>query len=274
MSPELGVLDEGAFDELFDDDADVALGLLAELCGATDAGLRALARSLAARLFLDVARRERADAPGIGRIVTTRYQPGAGDLDIDSSMAAIIESRAAGELVDPEALRVRAWSRPSEAFCVLVDRSGSMHGEPLATAGLTAASVAAREPREYAVLSFGKTVIAPKSMWEVRSADNVIERTLALRGHGTTDVASALMAADDQLRHASAQRRITVLLSDCRATEPGDYVAAARRLDELVIVAPESDPSDARALAEAVGARVTTVSGPSDIPAAIARVLN
>jgi hypothetical protein len=51
-------------------------------------------------------------------------------------------------------------------------------------------------------------------------------------------------------------------------------VGAARRLDELVIVAPESDAAEAQELAEQVGARFTTVSGPSDAAAALARVLD
>jgi hypothetical protein len=50
--------------------------------------------------------------------------------------------------------------------------------------------------------------------------------------------------------------------------------AAARRLAELVIVAPESDDAEARELAEQVGARFTTVAGPSDAAAALARVLD
>ena len=72
---------------------------------------------------------------------------------------------------------------------------------------------------------------------------------LALRGHGTTDLAGALQAAGQQLARSSAGRKITVLLSDCRATEPGDVVAAAAALDELAIVAPEGDADAATELA-------------------------
>ncbi len=274
VSPDVGVLDEAALTEMLDEQPDEALGMLAELTGATDVELRRLARRVAARLFLDLTKHERPNGRGVGRMVTTRYVPGGGDLDVDASLAAIVEARAAGELVDPESLRIRSWARPSVAWCLLVDRSGSMHGQPLATAGLAAAAVAARQPQEYAVLSFGKNVIAPKAMWETRSSNNVIERTLSLRGHGTTDVAGALRAAAQQLHHASAQRRITVLLSDCRATEPGDVVAAARTLDELIVIAPEGDDVEAIELAESVGARWTTVSGPSAVATAFATVLD
>ena len=91
---------------------------------------------------------------------------------------------------------------------------------------------------------------------------------------GTTDLAAALMSARDQLSRSSARRKIAVLLSDCRATVDGDPVAAAAGIDELVIVAPESDSAEAEELARATGARITTVAGPSDAGAALARVLD
>lgn len=273
ISPEVGQFDEVAFAEMLDEDPDQAMGLLAELTAATDPVLRQMARRIAARLFLDVVEREKPTTRGIGRITTQRYEPGRGDLDVDASLPAIVEAIAANELVDPEALSIRTWARPEVAWCLLVDRSGSMNGEPLATAGLAAAAVAGRNPNEYAVLSFGKTVVATKAMWETRSAESVIERTLSLRGHGTTDVAGALKAAAQQHQHASAPKRITVLLSDCRATEPGDIMAAAHRLDDLVIIAPEGDHDDAAALAGQLGVRWTTVDGPSSLPQAMAEVL-
>ena len=109
------------------------------------------------------------------------------------------------------------------------------------------------------MLSFGKDVVAAKSQDVAKSNEQVIDSVLALRGFGTTDVAGALDAAAAQLSRSRAGRKIVVLLSDCRATTPGDVPAAARRLAELVIVAPESDDAEARELAEQVGARFTTV---------------
>jgi Mg-chelatase subunit ChlD len=185
-----------------------------------------------------------------------------------------VTARSAGSAVDPDDLRVRAWSTPGTGICLLVDRSGSMTGRPLATAALAAAAVAWRSPDDYSVLSFGKDVIAAKSQDVTKSNEAVIDAVLALRGFGTTDVAAALTAAADQLSRSRAGRKIAVLLSDCRATTPGDVIGAARRLDELVIVAPESDSAEAEQLARATGARFTTVSGPADAAASLARVLD
>ncbi len=273
LSPDVGELDEAAISEALAEDPDELLSLMADMTAATDAKLRAQARRIASRLFLDLVRDQRPDRPGIGRIVTTRFRDDAGDIDVEGSLDELIMARGGGRAVEVDELRVRSWAKPSTAWCLLVDRSGSMEGRPLATAALAAAAVAIRADNEFAVLSFGKDVVAPKAMWERRGPDDVIDRVLSLRGHGTTDVAGALMAAAEQLRASSAARRVVVLLSDCRATEPGDVIGAARSIEELVIIAPDGDSIEAIELAEEVGARWTTVTGPTSVPAAFDRVL-
>ena len=256
------------------EDPDDTMALLADLTGATDQRLRELARRLAGRLSLDLARRGPVRPRGTGKLVEQPFRPDGGDLDLDASLDAIAAARAAGEAVDPERLRVRGWSTPGTAICLLVDRSGSMGGKPLATNAVAAAAVSWRAPADYSVLSFGKEVVAAKSQDRSRSVEEVVDAVLALRGFGTTDVAGALEAAREQLARSRAARRITVLLSDCRATEPGDVPAAAAALDELVIIAPEGDADEAEVLAASVGARLTTVAGPSEVADALTRVLD
>jgi Mg-chelatase subunit ChlD len=254
VSPEVGELDEAAFDDLLDDSPDEALGLLADLVGATDRRLAELARRLAGRVFLDLASPRATLRPGIGKVVVQRYQPDVGDLDLDGSLDALLTARATGGLVDPAELRVRHWGSRSTAWCVLLDRSGSMWGEPLAAAALAAATV-------------------PKSQQAAKSAEAVVADVLALRGHGTTDLAGGLRAAADQLARSTAHRKITVLLSDCRSTVDGDPLAAAAALAELVVIAPEDDADEARVFASATGARLATLASPADVPAAIGRAL-
>lgn len=274
ISPDVGELDEAAVAEALEADPDELLSLLAEMTQATDVRLRHLAKSIAARIFVDLARAERPDARGIGRIVRQRYRPDRGDIDIEASAEALLSARAEQRLVEPDDLVVRAWGKPSTSWCLVVDRSGSMHGGPLATAALAAAAISARADDRYAVLSFSRDVVAVKAMWEQRSVDDVIDRVLALRGHGTTDVAKALLAAAEQQAVVAAGRHVTVLLSDCRATEPGDIPTAARCLDELVILAPEGDSDDAELLAGIVGARWAPIAGPSSVVPALAAVLD
>jgi Mg-chelatase subunit ChlD len=274
VSPDVGQLDESAFDDLMKADPDEAMALLADMTRATDARLRELARRLAGRLMLDVARRGRSRPRGTGRIQTLPYLPDAGDLDVDASTEAIVEARAAGAAIDPERLRVRRWVQPRTAVCLLVDRSGSMGGRPLATSAVAAAAVAFRAPDDFSVVSFAKDSVVVKSQDAPVTVETVVDGVLALRGHGTTDLAGALAIAGQQLARSNAGRKIVVLLSDCRATEPGDVVVAATALDELAIVAPDGDDEEALRLADQVGATLTTVSGPSAAADALSRVLS
>jgi Mg-chelatase subunit ChlD len=274
VSPDVGQLDEAAVEEAMSEDPDDTMALLADVTGATDPALRELARRLAGRLTLDLARRGPSRPRGTGRLVEQPFRPDGGDLDVDASFEAIAMARASGEAIDPERLRVRGWATPGTAICLLVDRSGSMGGRPLATSAVAAAAVSWRSPADYSVVSFGKDAIVVKSQDRARSAEAVVDGVLALRGFGTTDLAGAFDAARAQLARSRAGRRITVLLSDCRATEPGDVAAAAEALDELVIVAPAGDTVEAEALAAAVGARLAVVAGPSDVADALTTVLD
>lgn len=274
VSPEVGVLDEHAVVEALGREPDATLALLADMATAVDRELAALARRLAARVFVDLATRGPVRAVGTAHIIAAPYRADGGDLDLDSSLDAILSARATASAVDPEQLRVRAWVTPDTVWCLLVDRSGSMSGRPLATAGMAAAAIAGRvPPHRVAVLCFARDVVAVTALSELHRPDVVIDRVLALRGHGTTSLAGALHAAVMQLADSPADRRITVLLSDCRATEPGDVVAAATASSELVILAPAGDSAQAEQLARAVGARWTTIAGPFDVVTALDAVL-
>ncbi len=273
MSPDVGELDDAAVQQGLVDDPDATLAMLADLTAATDQRLREKAQRLAAQLFLDLARRGPSARRGVGKLIGQPYQPDGGDLDLDASFDAIAESVAGGIAVDVERLRIRAWATPNTELCLVVDRSGSMGGKPLATAAIAAAAVAMRTPRSYSVLAFGTDVIAVKSHDADKPSQQVVNDLLSLRGHGTTDLAGALRAAGEQLGRGRAGRKIAILLSDCRATVDGDTAAAAASLPELVIVAPEQDCDEALSFAGRCGARIATVSGPSQIVEALATVL-
>lgn len=270
----MGELDEDAVEEGLSDDPDEMMAMLADLTAATDPKLRALAKRLAGRLFLDVSKRGPVRPRGIGKMVSLPYRPDRGDLDIDASIDAIAEAHGGRSAIDPDGLRVRAWAKPGTALCLMVDRSGSMGGKPLATSAVAAAAVAWRAPEDYSVLAFGKDIVVAKSQDAHKDSERVVNDVLTLRGFGTTDVAGALQVAQVQLMRSRAGRRIAVLLSDCRATVEGDVRAAAAALDELLILAPEGDSEEAERLAAAVGARVRTVSGPFEVAAALAELLD
>jgi Mg-chelatase subunit ChlD len=253
-----------------DDDPDEALSLLADLHGATDEGLRELARRLAGRIMVDLARQGLAAHRSVGRLTRRPMDRSAGDVDLDASMDELVSARSGRRAVDPAELVAATWERPDTAVCLLVDRSGSMHGARLAAAALAAATVALRAPTSSSVVAFAQDAVVLGSQDVPRDPDEIVSDLLRLRGVGVTDVGLALRVAAAQLARAHAGRRLTILLSDCRTTAGGEPTEFARALDELVIIAPEGDSDDAAALARSVGARWTTVGGPTSVVDALA----
>ena len=273
MSPKLGELDTEAFDELLDDEPDSALDLLARMAQATDSELARLSRRLAGRLVLDLARTGRARSRGVGKLTTVRADVASGDLDIDASLDALVQAKVERRPPAIDELQATHWQKPGTAICLLVDRSGSMDGERLASAALAAAVCAWRAPEQFAVLAFGDKVVAIKELQQTKKPERVVAEVLALRGHGTTDVALALRAAARQLAPSTATRKLTVLLSDAEVTTGGDPVPAARGLDELVVLAPADEPEHAKALVESCGARMAEVAGPMSVLDSLRRVV-
>ncbi len=149
-----------------------------------------------------------------------------------------------------------------------------MSGRRLATAAVAAAACAHRAPVDWSVLAFADRIIAVKSQNDSRAINAVVDDLLRLRGQGTTDLAGALDAAARQLERSRAKRRITILMSDCRATAGVDALPVACRLDELCVLAPADDDEDAVEFAARAGARMAVIDGPTDIPHAIRCLLD
>ena len=273
VSPQVGEIDEAALDAALRADAGKTLEMLADMTVATDERMRAAARRLAGKIVLDRARAGRARARGTSKLREIAADRG-GDLDLDRSMEAIAEARAGGRMPALDELVARDWGRPELAVCLLVDASGSMSGARLAEAALTAAACSWRAPIEFAVLSFAREVRVHRALTAHVGAATLVEQLLGLRGHGVTALAAALRAGGAQLAGARSGRRITILLSDCRATDEQDPVPAGAALDELMVMAPADDCVEAKEFAAATGARLETMADAADAPAALARLLD
>ena len=226
---------------------------------ATDEALRARARRLAARLVIERARGGRPTRTGTAKQRLVPASAG-GDLDVDASLDGILTARGEGRPADLDELTARAWGRQDLAVCLLVDASGSMTGERLAVAATVAAACALRAPAQHCVMAFAGDVRVLRPLHGTEPAAAVVDRVLALRGHGVTRLADALRAAVEELTPARAQRRVVVLLSDCRHTDE-DPVRVGRAVPELVVLAPHGDAEQAEAFARATGARWGELAG-------------
>ncbi len=232
-SPDVGQLDAQAIEDLARRDPDAAASLLADLAQATDPALRALARRLAAKVFVRLARQGPTPTRGIRRLVP---QAGAidGDLDLDLTL-----SRTDGRppLV-AEDLVHRRWGSSERAICLLIDRSGSMNGHAVGRAAIAAASVIAAvgERCDVSVIAFARDAVILQEQGRRRSIDALMGDVLSLRGRGVTDLGLALRGARRQLGRSGARERVALLLSDAMATEGDDPLRALRGLDRLHVL--------------------------------------
>jgi Mg-chelatase subunit ChlD len=263
----VGELDEDAFARLMATDPDAAAALLTDLASATDRDLRAAARRLAARVFLQVGRTGPTRTRGTRRLVSDRRAEG--DLDLDRTL----ERWTGGWPPAADDLVTRRWTGARRAVCLLVDSSGSMEGLAVAIAAVAAAGVvlAADERLQTSVLTFSGSVEVLQAHGQRRPAEELVTRLVALRGHGVTDLAAALRAARAQLLPAVADERVVVLLSDCLHTTGDPPESALAGIDRLHVLCPLPGPGAeeaARALAArgagtAVPVRTVTEVGPA-----------
>jgi MoxR-like ATPase len=272
VSPEVGELDEEAFAVVMAEDPDAAASMLADMALATDRDLRAAARRLACRVFLQVGRVGRTRARGTRRLAHNRRADG--DLDLDRTL-----DRWTGTWPPAtEDLVTRTWTGARRAVCLVVDSSGSMNGLAVAIAAVAAAGVvlAADDKLETSVLTFSGQVEVLQRQGQRRTAEDLVGRLVALRGHGVTDLAAALRGARRQLLSAVADERVVVLLSDCLHTSGDDPVTALAGIDRLHVLCPlptaEAEAA-ARALAGRGGGTAVPVRTLTDVGPALTRLL-
>ena len=242
VSPDVGRLDEGAFEELRRRDPDLAAALLCDLATATDAVLRESARRLAARVFVRMARGGPAFRRGYRRLAPTAGAP-TGDLDLERTL-----ERAGGRPRTVQDFVVTDWQSARPAACLLIDHSGSMRGLGMALAAVAAASVAlaAADRADCSVVAFNRDAIVLQAQGRPRAPRGLVTDILSLRAGGTTNLELGLRAAAAQLGRATAPLRVAIMMSDCLATAGGDPVGALGGIDRLHVLGISAEPESVR----------------------------
>jgi Mg-chelatase subunit ChlD len=251
---------------------DAAAALLVDMAMATDRDLRAAARRLASRVFIQVGRVGRSPSRGTRRLVHNRRADG--DLDLDRTLDRWTGSWPPAT----EDLVTRTWTGHRRAVCLLVDTSGSMNGLAVAMAAVAAAGVvlAADDKLEASVLTFADRVEVLQRQGQRRTPDDLVGQLVSLRGHGVTDLAAALRGARRELLAAVADERIVVLLSDCLHTSGDAPESALVGIDRLHVLYPlptAKAEEAARALAGRGGGTALPVRTLIDIGPALSRLL-
>ncbi|MGY1594687.1 VWA domain-containing protein [Geodermatophilus sp. SYSU D00708] len=277
VSPQLGELDEEAMAELTARDPDAANRLLTAMGRAFDPALRAAARALACRLPVGTPRAGVPDRPGTRRVVTRRDETGS-DIDLDATLAA----RGAEPHWRAEHLHTRGWRSTGRACVLLVDASGSVAGDELAVAVLTASALAQRMRAgdELGVVAFWSQAVVLRPLSTDPRTDTVIDRLFDLDGGGTTDLDLGLRTAAAQLARSRAAARDVLLLSDGMPTDSPDPLPAAAALARagahLHVLSLSEEPESVAhcaALAAAGDGRVAPLLRPTQAPAAVRALL-
>ena len=191
VSREAGSLDADVLALLVAADQDAGAALLADLSQATDTSLRAAARQLAARVFIQLAATGRTPSRGQRRIRSVVR--GEGDVDLEQTLDRL------GGAWPPRAdeLVTRTWQARRRTVCLLVDSSGSMSGLALAMAAVTTAGVllAAGSRVDTGAAAFAGGVAVLQRPGFRQPPEDIVGQLLGLRGHGLTDIGAALRTA-------------------------------------------------------------------------------
>ncbi|MCL6095962.1 MAG: AAA family ATPase [Actinobacteria bacterium] len=233
LSPRVGTLDEDAAVTMIKNDSTRGIELLCEMANATDRMLAKAARSLATRIFVDMSRSGHDRCRGLHRIDRDHHSL-TGDLDLEGTL----ETTGGLRPKSSEDLLTLSWHASRKALCLLLDRSGSMEGNPLALACLATAATltAGRSRADVAVITFSSEAIVVVPMGSNYSVQSAVNSLLSLRGSGTTDISNAFAAAELQLSRSPCKTKEVVLISDCVATAGNSPLDSLRGIELLHVI--------------------------------------
>jgi Mg-chelatase subunit ChlD len=238
---------------------------------AVDAATLRRAREIAARLALPRPRRETAARGAGGELVSRRYRGGSDEIDLDATLAALVEHPHPSD----EDIFVRERIRTRRAVVLLVDVSGSMRGERIATAAATVGALAGElADDDLAVIAFWSDAAVLAHLGQRRDPRQLLEDMLRIPARGLTNVAFPLEVAARELAGARSTDRRVILLSDCvhnAGPDPRPAAAALPRLDVLLDVSGENDPELGRDLARLGHGRLAIARTYRDVAPGLSR---
>jgi uncharacterized protein with von Willebrand factor type A (vWA) domain len=231
--------------------------------------VRFLARKIASRIIIKVARQISDTGYRSGNIKLKKGFNDANEIEIDPTLDNWLLEPESGIL---ENIVSYVRQREKKAFSVMLDSSYSMRGMKVILAAITAASISQHFKRDFAVLSFNHKVSVLKAIDENTGPDGVLEKLFALELKGTTDINSVLKAGLEQLK--KFRRKTGLLLTDGAWNRGGDPLNLAARFDKLNVIGfPGSKKDKIQSLACRGKGNCLIVENVKEIAGAIHRCL-
>jgi Mg-chelatase subunit ChlD len=252
-------------------------GALAEVPAgqaAADAETLRRARQITARLAVPRPRRDALSRRGAGQLASLRYRGGSDDIDLDATVARLMEH----PLPDEDDIIVRERVRTRRSVVLLVDVSGSMRGERVRTAAATVGALAAELDRDdLAVVAFWSDAAVLARLGQHVPAARLLDTMLRIPAQGLTNIAFPLQVAARELARVPARDARAVLLSDCvhnAGPDPRPLAARLPRLDVLLDTSGEQDAGLARELARLGRGRLRPITTYTDVAPALGAIFD
>lgn len=197
--------------------------------------VRRLTRDTLVTLALDLVARHRGTSEK-GIVPSNQIRPYLdGDeldnVDIDATIENIIGAGKTPDMITSDDLLVTNTQKGRAALCFLLDISGSMSGEKLASCALCTVMVIGKlQPEEVAVALFESNTHVVKAFDQERELGEVADELLDLHARGGTRAQRALEWARGQLVDNDAEYKACFMLTDCEFFE-GE--AISRELEPL-----------------------------------------
>jgi len=239
---------------------------------AADAETVRRARQIATRLAMPRPRRDPAARRGTGELASLRYRGGSDDIDLDRTVAQLVEH----PLPDEDDIIVRERVRTRRSVLLLVDVSGSMRGERIRTAAATVGALAAELSRDdLAVMAFWSDAAILSRLGQHVPPQVLLDTMLRIPAKGLTNIAFPLQVAARELARVPAADARAVLLSDCvhnAGPDPRPLAARLPRLDVLFDTSGEQDADLARDLARLGRGRLRRIGAYTDVAPALGAI--
>ena len=230
------------------------------------------ARQIATRLAVPRPRRDITARRGAGELASVRYRGGSDDIDLDRTVAQLIEH----PLPEEDDIIVRERVRTRRSVLLLVDVSGSMRGERVRTAAATVGALAAELSRDdLAVVAFWSDAAMLSRLGQHVPPQVLLDTMLRIPAKGLTNIGWPLRVAARELARVPARDARAVLLSDCvhnAGPDPRPFAARLPRLDVLLDTSGEQDAELARELARLGHGRLRRIGGYTDVAPALGAI--
>lgn len=234
-----------------------------------DPAVRALARQIGERLAVRRPRVDRFARRGLGDIHSVPFRASSDDIDVDKTLERMLEK----QVLQDEDIIVRERLRKKREVVLIVDVSGSMKGERIATAAATVGAVSAELHRDdLSVIAFWSEAAVLLKLGDPVKPLELLDTLLRIPARGLTNVAFPLEVAANELNRVAANDGRVVLLSDCvhnAGPDPRPLAAKLPRLDVLLDASGEKDVDLGRELAANGGGVCRIINSHRDVAPAV-----